>query len=140
MRAGFYIPWRSSVCIIYIMCQSGHARFEHFCKIWALCVSQIYIVYIFTCLFSFYTFCYMVIVLKSFFVSKTKFNRFFKMSSFSYSLLPKILKLRRSSLRLFFLIKIVYNQFLLLKNYGLWHWTRSFIWFISTSLESVIFD
>ena len=38
------------------------------------------------------------------------------MSIFSYSLLPKILKLRRSSLRLVFVIKIVYNQFPLLKN------------------------
>ena len=133
-------PVVKTLRIIYIICQSGHARFEHFCKIWALCVSQMYIVYIFTSLFSFYTFCYMVIVLESFFVSKTKFNRFLKMSIFSYSLLPKILKLRRSSLRLVFLIKIVYNQFLLLKNYGLWHWTRSFIWFIPTSLESVIFD
>ena len=47
--------------------------------------------------------------LKKFFVSKTKFNCFKKMSIFSYSLLPKILKLRRSSLRLVFLIKIVYN-------------------------------
>ena len=49
---------------------------------------------------------------------------------FSYSLLPKILKFRRSSWRLVFLIKIVYNQFLLLKNYRLWHRIRSFIWFI----------
>ena len=47
-----------------------------------------------------------------------------KISIFSYSLLPKILKLRRSSLRLVFLIKILYNQFLLLKNYRLWHWIR----------------
>ena len=31
------------------------------------------------------------------------------MSIFSYSLLPKIFKLKRSSLRLVFLIKIVYN-------------------------------
>ena len=78
--------------------------------------------------------------LKKSFVSKTKFNCFKKMSIFSYSLLPKILKFRRSSLRLVFLIKIVYNQFLLLKNYRLWHWIRSFIWFIPTNLESVIFD
>ena len=78
--------------------------------------------------------------LKKFFVSKTKFNCFKKMSIFSYSLLPKILKLRRSSLRLVFLIKIVYNQFLILKNYRLWHWIRSFIWFIPTNLGSVIFD
>ena len=47
--------------------------------------------------------------LKKFFVSKTKFNCFKKMSIFSYSLLPKIFKLKRSSLRLVFLIKIVYN-------------------------------
>ena len=78
--------------------------------------------------------------LKKFFVSKTKFNCFYKMSIFSYSQLPKILKLWRSSLRLVFLIKIVYNQFLLLKNYRLWHWIRSFVWFIPTNLESVIFD
>ena len=39
------------------------------------------------------------------------------MSIFSYSLLSKILKLRRSSLKLFFLKKIVYNQFPLLKNF-----------------------
>ena len=37
-------------------------------------------------------------------------KKFFKkMSIFSYSLLPKIFKLKRSSLRLVFLIKIVYN-------------------------------
>ena len=42
---------------------------------------------------NFYTFCYMLIVLKSFFVSKTKFNCFYKISIFSYSQLPKILKL-----------------------------------------------
>ena len=66
---------------------------------------------------SFYTFCYILIVLKRFFVSKAKFNCFEKMSIFSYSLLPKILKLRRSSLKLVFLIEIVYNQFLLLKNF-----------------------
>ena len=40
---------------------------------------------------------------------------------FSYSLLPTILKFRRSSLRLVYLIKILYNQFLLLKNYRLTH-------------------
>ena len=78
--------------------------------------------------------------LKKFLWAKQKFNCFKKMSSFSYSLFPKILKLRRSSLRLVFLIKIVYNQFLLLKNYRLWHWMRSFIWFIPTNLESIIFD
>ena len=44
------------------------------------------------------------------------------------------------ALKLIFLIKIVCNQFLLLKNYRLWHWIRSFIWFIPTNLESVIFD
>ena len=54
---------------------------------------------------------------KKFFMSKTKFNCVYKMSIFSYSQLPKILKLWRSSLRLVFLIKIVYNQFLLLKNF-----------------------
>ena len=69
---------------------------------------------------SFYTFCYMLIVLKRF-LSKTKFNCFKKMSIFSYSLLQKILKFRRSSLKLLFLIKIVYNQCLLFRNYGLWH-------------------
>ena len=58
---------------------------------------------------SFYTFCYMLIVLKSLLASKTKFNCFKKMYIFSYSLLPKIFKLRKSSLRLVFLIKIVYN-------------------------------
>ena len=61
-----------------------------------------------------------------------------KCTFFSYSLLSKILKFRRSSLRLVFLIKIVYNQFLLLKNYRLWHWIRSFVWFIPTNLESII--
>ena len=59
---------------------------------------------------------------------------------FSYSLLPKIIKFRRASLRLVFLIKIVCNQFLLLKKYRLWHWIRSFVWFIPTDLKSVIFD
>ena len=63
-----------------------------------------------------------------------------KCSFFSYSLLPKIIKFRRASLRLVFLIKIVCNQFLLLKKYRLWHWIRSFVWFIPTDLESVIFD
>ena len=47
--------------------------------------------------------------LKKFFVSKTKFNCFEKMAIFSDSLLPRIFKFRRSSLRLVFLIKIVYN-------------------------------
>ena len=47
--------------------------------------------------------------LKKFFVSKTKFNCFEKIAIFSYSLLPRIFKFRRSSLRLVFLIKIVYN-------------------------------
>ena len=37
-------------------------------------------------------------------------------------------------------IKNVYNQFLLLKNYRLWHWIRKFTWFIPTNLESIIFD
>ena len=82
----------------------------------------------------------MLIVLKRFFVRKAKFNCFTKMSIFSYSLLLKILKLRRSSLWLAFLIEIVYNQFLLLNDYRLWHWIRSFIWFIPTNLESAIFD
>ena len=49
------------------------------------------------------------------------------MSIFSYSLLLKILKFRRWSLRLVFLIKIVHNQFLLLKNYRIWYWIRSFV-------------
>ena len=44
---------------------------------------------------------------KTFFMSKTKFNCFKKMYIFSYSLLRKILKLRRSILRLVFLIKVV---------------------------------
>ena len=43
---------------------------------------------------------------------------------FSDSLLPKILKFSRLTLRLVFLIKIFYNQFLLLKNYRLWHWNK----------------
>ena len=54
--------------------------------------------------------------LKKFFVSKRKFNCFKKMSIFSDSLLPKTSKLRILSLRLVFLIRIVYHQFLLLKN------------------------
>ena len=58
---------------------------------------------------SFYTFCYMLIVLKCLLASKTKFNCFKKMYIFSYSLLPKIFKLRKSSLRLVFLVKIAYN-------------------------------
>ena len=65
-------------------------------------------------------FLYFLLYVNSFeklFVSKTKFNCVYKMSIFSYSQLPKILKLWRSSLRLVFLIKIVYNQFLLLKNF-----------------------
>ena len=61
----------------------------------------------------------MLIVLKSFF-NKTKFNCFkFVFSIFSYSLLTKILKFQRSALRLVFLIKTVYKQFVLLKNYRL---------------------
>ena len=71
--------------------------------------------------------------LKRFFVSKTKLYCFKKKSIFSYSLLPIILKLIRS--RSVFLVKILYNQFLLLKNYRLWHWLRSFIWFIPTNLD-----
>ena len=47
--------------------------------------------------------------LKKFSVSKTKLNCFLKKAIFSYSLLPKIFKFRRSSLRLVFLIKILYN-------------------------------
>ena len=42
-------------------------------------------------------------------MGKTKFNCFEKMAIFSYSLLPRRFKFRRSSLRLVFLIKIVYN-------------------------------
>ena len=49
--------------------------------------------------------------LKKFFVTNAKFNCLKNMSIFSYSLLPKVLKLRRSSLRLFFLIKIVSRVF-----------------------------
>ena len=165
---------------------------SYFCNIWALCVSQIYMVYIFICLFSvrntinlsyhehvhsgpmmgeisfetvllnippshsflstakhlgkiirlgyrvFTLFAYLI-VLKSF-MNKTKFNGFEKMLIFSYSLLSKMLKFRRSSLRLVFLIKVVYNQFLLLKNYRLWHWISSFIWFLTANLESIVFD
>ena len=55
-------------------------------------------------------------------------NCFKEMSIFSYSLLPKILKLRRSSLRLLFLIKIVYKQFLLLKNWRGSYDLFSLIW------------
>ena len=64
------------------------------------------------------------------FWTKTKFTCFKKFIVFSYLLLPKVLKFRRSSLRLVFLMKIVYNQFLLLKNYRLWHWIRSFVWLL----------
>ena len=74
---------------------------------------------------NFYTFCYMLVVLKSFLWAKQNLT----------VVVPKILKLRRSSL-----IKIAYNQFLLLKYYRLCYWIRSFIWFIPTNLESVIFD
>ena len=34
----------------------------------------------------------------------------------------------------------IYNQFLLLNNYILWHWIGSFMWFIPTNLESITFD
>ena len=54
--------------------------------------------------------------LKKFFVNKAKFNYFKKMSNFSNSLLPKILKLSKSSLKSVFLLKIVRNQFLF-KNF-----------------------
>ena len=57
---------------------------------------------------SFYTLCYMLIVLKSFLWAKQNLT-VFKIAIFSYSLLPKIFRFRRSSLRLVFLIKIVYN-------------------------------
>ena len=63
-----------------------------------LCV--IYVVYIVTCLFS---------------VRNTM-----KYLSKEYLSL-NILKIRRTSLRLVFLMKVVYNEFLLLKNYRLWH-------------------
>ena len=56
------------------------------------------------------------------------------MSIFSYSLLLKMLKFRRSSLRLVFPIKIVYNQVLLLKKFRLRDWIWSFIWFVPTNL------
>ena len=39
-----------------------------------------------------------------------------------------------------FFYKDLYNRFLLLKNYRFWHWIRSFVWFIPTNLESLIFD
>ena len=51
--------------------------------------------------YGFYTFCYMLLILKSFF-NETKFNCFNKISIFSYSLLPKILKFGLSNLRLVF--------------------------------------
>ena len=120
MSTGFYIQLRSSVHITYIMFQSSHlisAIFQQF-----VC-HRYYMVYIFTCLsrrLGYKQFLYFLLYvnsLKKFFVSKTKFNCFYKMSIFSYSQLPKILKLWRSSLRLVFLIKIVCNQFLLLKNF-----------------------
>ena len=57
---------------------------------------------------SFYTLCYMLIVLTSFLWAKQNLT-VFKIAIFSYSLLPKIFRFRRSSLRLVFLIKIVYN-------------------------------
>ena len=59
--------------------------------------------------------------LKKFLWAKQKFNCFKKMSSFSYSLFPKILKLRRSSLRLVFLIKIYVTSFYFLRiiDYGI---------------------
>ena len=47
--------------------------------------------------------------LKKFFMSKTKFNCFLKMAIFSFPLLSKIFQFKTSSLRLVFLIKIVYN-------------------------------
>ena len=85
-----------------------------------LCVTDIYSIY-FHLSIQFLYFLLYGNSLKKFFVSERKFNCFKKMSIFSYSLPPKILKLRRSSLRLVFLIKIVYNQFLLLKiiDYGI---------------------
>ena len=110
---GFYIQWRSSMYITYIMSQSGHLLQN----LSTLCV--IYIVYIVTCLFS---------------VRNTM-----KYLSKEYLSL-NILKIRRTSLRLVFLMKVVYNEFLLLKNYRLWHWIGSFVWFIPTNLESVVFD
>ena len=58
---------------------------------------------------SFCTFCYMLIVLKSLLASETKFNCFKKIYIFSYSLLLTIFLLRKSGLKLLFLIKIVYN-------------------------------
>ena len=61
-----------------------------------------------------------LIVFKNF-LNKKKLTVLKKCQFFSYSLLSKMLKFRRSSLRLVFFIKIAYNQFLLLKNYRLWH-------------------
>ena len=78
--------------------------------------------------------------LKKLFVSKVKFNCFKKMSIFLILTASKNIKMQKIKLRLIFLIKIVHNQFLLLKNYRSWHWIRSFVWFIPTNLESVIFD
>ena len=51
LPAGLYIQWSSSVYITYIMCQRTIWP-SYFCKIWALCVSQIFMVYVFTCVFS----------------------------------------------------------------------------------------
>ena len=84
----------------------------------------------------------MLIVVKGFLCGKQNLTVLKKMSIF---LCPSpyqksISEVGRSSLRLAFLVKIVYSQFLLLKNYRLWHWIRSFVRFIRINLESVIFD
>ena len=73
-------------------------------------------------------FLFMLTILKSF-LNKTKFKCFNKISIVFISLLSKMLKFRRSSLRLVFLINIVYNQFLILKNYRWCHWCGiHYIW------------
>ena len=50
LPTGFYMQWRSSVCITYIMCQSCHITsviFEHF-----VCHRYVWHIYVVNCLFS----------------------------------------------------------------------------------------
>ena len=64
------------------------------------------------------------------FLNKPNYNFKKIVQSFSYSLISQILKFTRASLRLNFV----------LKNCSLKHYIRSFIWFILTNLELIIFN
>ena len=71
--------------------------------------------------------------LKKFFGQNQNLTVLKKCPFFSFSLLLKMLKFKRSSLRLVYL-NILYNQFLLLKNYRWWHYIRTGMSSVKTPL------